>query len=134
MSISPISSAQSSYQPSSTQSDFRQAFGQLVGALNSGDLAGAQQAYSALSDLQGSGQGPSANPNSPFAQALSQIGQALQNGDLSGAQQALSALQQSHGGRHSRGHHHADSDSATTSSTAVSSSTVPDTNAVNITV
>ncbi len=123
MSISAISAAQTSYQPSSSQSTFAQDFSQLLSSLKSGDLAGAQQAYSSLSQLQSSGQGPSANPNSPASQALSQIGQALQSGDLSGAQQALASLQQAHGGHHSHGHHHASGGSAADGSAAASTST-----------
>jgi soluble cytochrome b562 len=104
MSISAVSGAATSLlQPASSQQDFRQSFGQLVDALDSGNLSQAQQAYSALSQLGADGQGPAANPNSPFASALNNIGQALQNGDLGAAQQALSSLQQAHGGHH--GHH-----------------------------
>jgi hypothetical protein len=66
----------------------QQSFVALVSSINSGDLSGAQQAYSSLSQLQ-----RFANPNGPFGQAMSQIGQALQSGDLTGAQQALSSLQ-----------------------------------------
>jgi hypothetical protein len=66
----------------------QQSLAALASSLNSGDLSGAQQAYSSLSQLQ-----RFANPNRPFGQALSQIGQALQNGDLPAAQQALSSLQ-----------------------------------------
>ena len=65
----------------------QQSFVALVSSLNSGDLSGAQQAYSSLSQLQ-----RFANPNGPFGQAMSQIGQALQSGDLPAAQQALSSL------------------------------------------
>jgi hypothetical protein len=139
MSITAISPAQSSYQPSGSQSAFGQDFSQLVSSLNSGDLSGAQQAYSALSQLQSSGQGPSANSNNPVSQALSQIGQALQNGNLGGAQQALSSLQQSKGSHHSHGHHHggggasASTAASTTSSTATDPGTVSGTNTVNIT-
>ena len=68
----------------------QQSFVVLVNSLNSGDLPGAQQAYSSLSQLQRFG-----NPNGQFAQAMSEIGQALQGGDLTGAQQALSSLQRS---------------------------------------
>jgi hypothetical protein len=67
----------------------RQSLGALVSALNSGDLSGAQQAYSSLSQLETSGP---ANRNEVFAQAMGKIGQALQSGDLAGAQQALSSL------------------------------------------
>jgi hypothetical protein len=65
----------------------------LVSALSSDDLSGAQQAYSALSQLQGGGQAQLANANGPFAQAMSRVGQALESGDLTGAQQALASLQ-----------------------------------------
>jgi len=75
----------------------RQTFGQLVSALNSGDLSAAQSAYNALSAS------PLAQGNGPFGQALQQIGQSLQSGDLSGAQSALASLQQARGGHH---HHH----------------------------
>jgi hypothetical protein len=71
----------------------QQMFAALANSLNSGDLSGAQQAYSSLSQLRNGDQGRFANPDGPFAQAMSQIGQALQNGDLTGAQQALSSLQ-----------------------------------------
>jgi hypothetical protein len=71
----------------------QRSFTELVSSLNSGDLSGAQQAYSSLSQVQSSRQGRFANPNSPFAQVLSQIGQALQSGNLIGAQQALASLQ-----------------------------------------
>ena len=139
VSISAISTPQNSYQSSPFQS-FRQDFGQLVSALNSGDLSGAQQAYSALSQLQGNGQGP--NPSNPLSQALAQIGQALQNNNLNGAQQALAALQQSSGSHHSHGHHHhSGGTSGATGATeagAASGSTAPSntgsgTNTVNIT-
>jgi hypothetical protein len=104
MAVSSItSSAAGGYQPNQP-TDFRQTFGQLVQAIQSGDLSGAQQAYAALSDLQR--QGPTSN--SPFAQALSQIGQALQNGDIGGAQQALQSLAQQSQGTHHHHHHHSD--------------------------
>jgi hypothetical protein len=79
---------QSFYQ--TRQSDLKQ----LGSALQSGDLAGAQQAYSALAAL---GQdGPFANSatfsKSNRAQAFDAIGQALQAGDLAGAQAAFTTL------------------------------------------
>jgi hypothetical protein len=74
----------------------RQSLVALVSSLKSGDLAGAQQAYASLSQLQTNG---TANPNAVFAQAMSQIGQALQSGDLAAAQQALSSLQRPRGAR-----------------------------------
>jgi hypothetical protein len=67
---------------------------ELGSALQSGDLNGAQQAYSALAAL-GQG-GPFAN-SEPFskssrAQAFETIGQDLQSGDLAGAQAAFAKL------------------------------------------
>jgi hypothetical protein len=79
---------QSFYQ--NRQSDLKQ----LGGALQSGDLNGAQQAFNALAAL---GQdGPFAN-SEPFsksnrAQAFEAVGQALQAGDLAGAQAAFATL------------------------------------------
>ena len=75
----------------------QQTFAALASALNSRDLPGAQRAYASLSDIQGSSQGRSANPNGPFGQAVSQIGQALQSGDLNAAQHALSSLPRGRG-------------------------------------
>jgi hypothetical protein len=105
MAVSGIStSSVNSYQPNDQQQS-RQQFTLLVKALQSGDLSGAQQAYSALTQSQGNGSAPS-DPNSPFAQALSKIGQALKSGDLTGAQQALSALQQQLQQAQGTHHHH----------------------------
>ena len=71
----------------------RQLLAGLVSSLNSGDLSGAQQAYSLLTQAPNNGQAQFPNPNGPFREAMNQIGQALQNGDLAGAQKASSLLQ-----------------------------------------
>jgi hypothetical protein len=67
---------------------------QLGQALQSGDLAGAQQEFSAIQNL-GQG-GPFANGNEfqskQRQQDFNAIGQALQAGDLAGAQQAFAQL------------------------------------------
>src|SRR5262249_29022143 len=128
MAVSAVSGAPAAYQPPQQYAEYRQTFGQLVTAIKSGDLSGAQQAYAALSQLQSSGVGPS-NLNSPIAQALNQIGQSLQNGDISGAQSALASLsQQAQGAHHHHHHHHhgaspPPSDSTTTSSSTTGSDT-----------
>jgi hypothetical protein len=74
----------------SRQSDLQQ----LGQSLQSGDLAGAQQEFSALQTLGQSG--PFANGNdfksSQRQQDFNAIGQALQSGDLAGAQQAFAQL------------------------------------------
>jgi hypothetical protein len=63
----------------------------LRSALQSGNLAGAQQAYNTLSALN-NGSGPFKSP--ALASAFAAVGTALQAGDLAGAQQAFSTLQQ----------------------------------------
>ena len=62
---------------------------QLEAAVNAGNLAGAQAAYSALSQ-SASVQNAS---GTPFAQTLGQIGQALTAGNLSQAQQTMRSLE-----------------------------------------
>jgi len=68
---------------------------QLGQALQSGDLAGAQQEYNAIQTLAQTG--PFANGDAFSVSARQQdfdaIGQALQAGDLAGAQQAFAQLQ-----------------------------------------
>jgi len=68
---------------------------QLGQALQSGDLAGAQQAFNAIQTLGQSGPFANADPfrNNQREQDFAVIGQALQSGDLAGAQQAFAALQ-----------------------------------------
>jgi hypothetical protein len=68
---------------------------QLGQALQSGDLAGAQQAFNALQTLGQSGPFANSEPfrNTQREQDLAAIGQALQAGDLAGAQQAFATLQ-----------------------------------------
>jgi len=68
---------------------------QLGQALQSGNLAGAQQAFNAIQTLGQSGPFASGDPfrNSTRESDFSAIGQALQSGDLAGAQTAFAALQ-----------------------------------------
>jgi hypothetical protein len=68
---------------------------QLGQALQSGDLAGAQQAYNAIVSLSQNGPAPGSAPfvKSDRQAAFAAIGQALQSGDLGGAQQAFAQLQ-----------------------------------------
>lgn len=87
-SVSILQELQSFYR--NRQADLKQ----LGGALQSGDLAGAQQAFQALAVL-GEG-GPFAN-SEPFgkasrADAFNAVGEALQAGNLSQAQAAFAAL------------------------------------------
>ena len=69
----------------------QQNFKALGSALQSGDLAGAQQAFASITANNPSA---SSNPSSPLAQ----IGQALQSGNLASAQQAAQTWRGQHGG------------------------------------
>ncbi len=100
MSVAGISST-SAVHPSNLQSVFQQRrsdFQQLSQTLKSGDLAGAQAAFDALSNLgkNASNSGANSGPfrNSRLAQDFNNLGQELQSGDLAGAQQAFGTLQQ----------------------------------------
>ena len=68
---------------------------QLGTALQSGNLAGAQQAFSTLQTLAQASPLPNSNAFavSQREQDFNAIGQALQSGDLTGAQQAFAQLQ-----------------------------------------
>jgi hypothetical protein len=115
MAVSGISPASANNYQTTPLADFRQTFMQMVKAIKSGDLSGAQQAYATLDQMQSNGQAPAADPNSPFAQALSQIGQSLQGGNIAGAQQTLASLDQQ---MHAHHQHHRPSNDASTSSPA----------------
>ena len=152
MSISSISSNSSLDQTDwrSLANQWKQDFKQLAGTLQSGDLAGAQQAFAALQQLQQSdrsgGQSSNrqpANPgNNPIQNDFAALGKALSSGDLTGAQTAFSQLQSdlkagfqsgASGGvqsaHHGHRHRHAssasdsDSDSGATDQTTTASST-----------
>jgi hypothetical protein len=71
---------------------------QLGSALQSGDLNGAQQAYSELAALGQSGPFANSEPfsKSSRAQAFETIGQDLQSGNLAGAQAAFATLTSKH--------------------------------------
>jgi hypothetical protein len=76
-------------------SDRKNDLQQLGAALQSGDLAGAQQDFAQIQTLAANG--PFSNGNAFFVagrqQDFTAIGQALQSGDIAGAQQALTQLQ-----------------------------------------
>jgi len=104
MSISSLSSASNPYAQSGTISPHQQArtdFSALSQALASGNLSGAQQAFSAFQqDMQGIQAVQSAPAASAqtgpgnFQTQLASIGQALQSGNLTAAKNAFSSLQQ----------------------------------------
>jgi hypothetical protein len=96
----------------------QQSFQALTSALQSNDLAGAQQAFATL------GGNSTSQGNGPLAQ----LGQALKNGDLAGAQQAAKALQSSR----AKHHHHGGQD-ASTAAAQPSSSTSGAGTLINVT-
>jgi type VI protein secretion system component VasK len=105
-SIGTLYPANDSSQASSAQSNFN-LFEQLASSLQSGNLSGAQQAYTSLAaSFQNS---PSAQTTNPLSADFQALGQALQSGNLSAAQQAFSTLQQAFqqiGGAGGHHHHH----------------------------
>ena len=138
MSISAIDSNSSYFQDylvnrqNSSQQNVQQDFAELSQALKSGDLSGAQTAYSALqSSTQSTTSSGAANSstgsNSPTAN-FNALGQALQSGDLSEAQADLARI--THGARSMGGHHRHrvsadEEDTATSSSSNTSSASNP---------
>lgn len=146
MSTSPISfgSVQDQMQLQQTSAQqINQDFKQLSSSLQAGDMAAAQQAYSAMQQLlpdqsQSSQQVPSGA--SPIGSDFKALGQALQSGDLSSAQSAFSQLKTDlsqngstpagsliKGLRGHHGHHHhvsstPDTDSSSSASSSASSS------------
>lgn len=99
------------------QSDFQS----LSTALQSGNLANAQQAYSALKSAAPElFQTSSPSSSDPLTSALTSIGSALQSGDITGAQTAMASLQQAAKGHH---HHHHGTGSTTDSAASTTAQT-----------
>jgi len=104
MSISALSSNSvddlSQQQRQNPFQQIRQDFNQLASALQSGDLSGAQSAYSNIQQLLQGQQSSSTSssvsgstPASTIQNDFATLGQALQSGDLTQAQGAFSQLQ-----------------------------------------
>jgi hypothetical protein len=150
MSISGVSSTSGLSQTDSQSSvnQLRQTFKQLASSLQSGDLSGAQKAFSALETLLQSNQStspsstvqPASTTPTPVQNDLAALGQALSSGDLSTAQSTFAQLQKdlqpatqtgasgkSVGSAHRHGHHHrsagSDSDSSSTTASTTASTT-----------
>jgi hypothetical protein len=103
MSVSPISTSSANPYQAQLASAFRQRgqdFKALGNALQSGDLAGAQQAFAALKKdtqtIQSAQQQQSQPPgqNSRIRPNFATVESALDSGDLSGAQKAFAIVQQ----------------------------------------
>ncbi len=132
MSIDAISSGTNAYSTTGLQpsrfKQVRQDFNDLANALQSGDLTGAQQAFTALQKDSPMIAQTLNNGNDPFSSALGNLATALKSGDLTGAQQAFAALQQvAQSVRHGHGHHHLNAaDLSNSSSTSATSGTDSD--------
>jgi hypothetical protein len=96
MSVAGVSSTSIAAQPSLLASfqQRRSDFQQLAQSLQSGDLAGAQAAFTDLSNLSQTSKPGAHASTSQIGQDFAAIGQALQSGDLAGAQQAFTTFQQ----------------------------------------
>jgi ribosomal protein S20 len=155
MSISPVSInaglSSQGLQVSQMSSAFkqrRQDFDALASALKSGDLSGAQKAFSALQqDMQAIAQtrrGQASNSSSvtqtsqssqsgttSLKDLMNQLKQALSSGNLQGAQKAFAAIQQNMQANQSQGHHHhhggGSQPSASSTVNATTSGTTPTT-------
>jgi DNA-binding FadR family transcriptional regulator len=113
MGIQAVGSTSTTQSAAATQwQQQQQNFKNLSTALQSGNLAAAQQAFSTM--IGGTG---TVNPNSPLAQ----VGQALQTGDLAGAQKAMQQLQANRAG----GHHHHHQSAPQTAATGTGATGVP---------
>lgn len=128
MSVTGISNTSPMPSSSGPDSSFRTAMQQLTSAIGSGDLTGAQSAYTTLTNLQqSSGKGGSTGPMADF---LSSVGADLSKGDITTAQSALSTFQKAHGS-----HHHKPADASSTtdaSSTDTASSQTTSSNILDI--
>jgi hypothetical protein len=89
ISSSPYGAGLQQFQSAAQQR--RTDFNNLAKALQSGDLSGAQQAFS---DLTQTGRSTAGNSNNPISKDFAALGDALKSGDLSQAQDAFTKLKQ----------------------------------------
>ena len=115
--ISGISSSNASMQAwQAMMQQRKQDFSQLATALQSGNLSGAQSAFSTLQSLNGQGQSSAASPTAASSNASASgntissdfagLGQALQSGSIANAQSAYAQLQTDMQAQQTSGHHH----------------------------
>ena len=148
MSVQGISASTNRYatntqnSSSSLSGDFKA----LITAIQSGDLSGAQSAFSQIQGLLGSNtsvqpasSSQSSGSQTQFSVDFAALGNALQSGDMSGAQDALKKLGQdlqSTGKAHHHHHHHggsAPTENSTSTTDPSNSNTTSGTN-VNLTL
>ena len=95
--------------PVSAKDSFRTDFAALVHAVQTGDMAAAQDALSALGNDRAAAYGPTGaaqGAGSTIGQDLQALTQAVQAGDAAAAQKALQSLQAAVQAHHHHGHHH----------------------------
>jgi hypothetical protein len=115
---SAVGSAYQNYQTDSSKDQFKKDMQSIQAALQSGDISGAQDAFSKLQELQQ--QKVSKNGSSPdqVQKDMKTLQSALDSGNLQDAQSAFTQLQtdmKAHGGGH---HKHHQSQDASVQSTA----------------
>jgi hypothetical protein len=136
MSISSISSNSYAYPTPDTNNrdQFRTDFSNLATALSSGDLSGAQSAFSALQQLQpgrfstspNAGGTPGIGATSSIGADIATLGDALKSGNLTAAQDAFKKVQQDMQSMHHGHHHHKQVSSAQSDPTSTSPSATTD--------
>jgi hypothetical protein len=145
--ISGISNSNSSVQTwQASIQQRKQDFSQLASALQSGDLAGAQSAFSALQSLTSQGQNSTVNSTGTSSTAsnsgntisndFATLGQALQSGNIASAQSAFAQLQtdmqtQQSSGHHHH-HHHGGAGANSSSESTASSTSLPDNSTISV--
>ena len=128
------SAAYNGYQADPSKDQFKQDMQSLQAALQSGDLSGAQDAFTKIQDMQqqrankGEGQNTQAGANgsNPMKKDMDALQSALQSGNVQDAQSAFAQLQtdmKAKGGHHGHHHHQSSSDSQTSTDTSASNST-----------
>jgi soluble cytochrome b562 len=147
MTISGISNSSSSLQTWQASIQQRQQdFSQLAQALQGGNLAAAQSAFSALQNTNGQAQSSNAtngsNSNSSgntISNDFAALAQALQSGNISSAQSAFAQLQTAMNAQQSGGHHHhhhhggAEANSSNTNGNSIANSiSVPDNSTISV--
>ena len=139
MSVSDVSAVSSGISSSSFQQmqanmkQMKAEFDQLQQSLASGDLTGAQAAYSSIQQLQGSNP-PPGGANSKMQQDFAALGTALKSGDVAGAQKAFAQMQSDMKASRQAHRPQADDSSASSASTILSSANSASSNSSGVDV
>jgi hypothetical protein len=108
LSVNSLTNPYQTYLQSSSSQSRSNNFQSLANALQSGNLSGAQSAFSALEQSYQSqnGQSSTSNQNSTINNDFQNLSSALNSGNLSSAQQAFAQLQKDMQSQQTGHHHH----------------------------